>query len=711
MTLSANLLKEGTSIKIKPSLKVRDFMRPEFWTLTEDGTLSEVIDIIMNKKIDSVPIVSESEKLIGLVTRTQLIRELVKGSDLNTKVTEFMLTEVYTADPDDEVEVLISVNTGNLPIVRNGYVVGLVTLSDTVRAYFSSLLAIRQELHAILDSTPNGIITIDEEGYVILANKACTDFFGLPLGQIIGKSMSSIIPHSELSNVLYTGEVAIGKKVKYQDKVFISNHGPVISNDKVIGAVSVFQDISDVKLILDELDYTKKMKEELDAIIDCSFDGILMADEKGIIIRANEAYSRITGVPREQIIGKTGRQLSEEGLLTQSVSEMVIDCQESVTLVEDNQNGHTVVRTGNPVFDGHGELYRIVVNIRDITELNHVKHELQQVLGLTQLYQNELNKLSLIDQYVFRSPKSRDMVDLCVRLGLVDATVLIQGESGVGKEIAANIIHSNSSRREKPFISINCAAIPENLLESELFGYSPGAFTGAGKEGKAGIFEIAHGGTLFLDEIAELPLLLQGKLLRAIQQREITRVGSTKPMRVNVRIIAATNRDLEEMVASKHFRKDLYYRLNVVPIIVPPLRERKVEVPFLINHFLGIFNAKYGLNRRLDERAISDLMNYDWPGNIRELENLIERVVITSNVDVIKHIDIVPTDRSHARSDLESFFDGQTLKKAVDQVEENMIRRALESGGTTRKAAEILGVSQPTIVRKAARYNITIDDN
>jgi PAS domain S-box-containing protein len=637
--VSHDLLEEGKNIKISSSLKVKDFMRTNPWILTEEDTLQSAGDIIINKKIDGVPIVNVDGTLSGLVTKTQLLREILQGTDLNTPVKNCMLTDVFTIDPDDDVSALIRVSIGNLPVVRGGNVQGIVTLSDTVRAYFSSLMAIREELDTIIDSTHNGIITINENGIIILVNRATEDFFKTPRYQIIGQHIAKFLPAGDLIEVLDTGREMLGEKVVFKDKVFISNHSPVISNNQIIGAVAVFQDISDLEQISEELEYTKRMKEELDAIIESSFDAIYITDGEGITLRVNEAYSRMSGIPREAFLGKTLEELVDEGSMRHSTVPLVLKRKERVTTLCE-KNGHKLLKTGSPIFDNSGRISRVVMNIRDITELDQLKTDLEQARNLSQHYQEELTKYNMVDKYIIRSPKSRDLLDLCIRLGRVDTTVLIQGESGVGKEIAANIIHSNSARGKKPLISINCAAIPENLLESELFGYSPGAFTGANKHGKAGIFETANAGTLFLDEVAELPLTLQGKLLRAIQQREITRVGSTEPTSIDVRIIAATNRDLEQMVALKKFRKDLYYRLNVVPVTVPPLRERKVEIPFLVNHFLEIFNSKYGLNKRIDERVIKNLMNYNWPGNVRELENLIERLVVTSPTDIIKKVDL-----------------------------------------------------------------------
>ena len=290
-----------------------------------------------------------------------------------------------------------------------------------------------------------------------------------------------------------------------------------------------------------------------------------------------------------------------------------------------------------------------------------------------------------------------------------DATILILGETGVGKELVARYIHKNSLRNKAPFIKVNTAAIPENLLESELFGYEKGAFTDAKTTGKPGMFELADTGTIFLDEIGDLPLRLQAKLLRVLQDKEVTRIGGTKTQRLDLRIIAATNRDLGELVKKGAFREDVYYRLNVIPLHIPPLRVRKEEIPFLAKHFLAAFNKKYDRSKTLTDPTMEALMQYPWPGNVRELKNLIERWVVIGNDNIITQ-DLFTGHRegrlphsSTKRSDQEV-----RLKEALSQLEKLMVSKALVTQGSTRKAARSLGVSQPTIIRKARKYGIEI---
>ena len=706
VSIVSDLIRDGTNIIVKSTLKVRDFMRPDPYTLTVNHTLQDSLEIILNHRIDGVPIVGDDGHLVGLVTKTMVLRELFHSRPLSHPLRDIMRSDIAVTGPDEDVSTLITVSVGNLPVVDNGRVVGIVTLSDTIRAYFSTVLKLKEELRTIIDSMHNGLISVNEEGNIVLFNTAAEKLMQVSRDQVVGQPITSVIPDSRLTEVLKTGRRESGK-LSFQGRPLISNRTPIISNNKIIGAVAVFQDISELELISEELSYTKQMKEELDAIIESSYDGIYVTDGQGNTIRVNEAYCRITGLRVDELVGRSIRDLVEEGVIKQSATLAVLEKRERVTVSQELKNGNTILVTGNPIFNEAGEIVRVVTNARDLSELYRLRHQLQQAENLTQHFQVELNRYKLQDEYVIHSQKMKDLMELSTRLGQVDTTVLIQGESGVGKEVIARTIHHYSQRSNRPLISVNCAAIPENLLESELFGYAPGAFTGAKKEGKPGIFEIAHRGTLFLDEIGDLPLHLQSKLLRVIQQREINRIGSTAPIKIDVRLIAATNRDLWEMVLRKEFRRDLFYRLNVIPVYVPPLRDRKEEIPFLAAFYLKKFNDKYGFNKRLDEKAITAMINYDWPGNVRELENLVERLVVTHAGDVIRDIGL-PGTQPPGDDKITFSSSIPQLKDAVEELEKRLIQESLHRLGSTRKAAAELGVSQPTIVRKAARYGISL---
>ncbi len=689
-------------------MKIRDIMTTNPVTLTGLQTLREAARMFIDKRIDGAPIINENGDLEGLITKSHVLRAASEGTDMDVPISMVMERQVTFVTPDHELDNLLNIEVGRLPVIENGRLVGIVTRSDLARAYYSSARDLEQEMAAVISSVHNAIVTVDQYGKVRVFNAAAEKLFGVSADEVVGQPLTTILPQSTLARIVETGRTEFSQKLIYDDRTLVSNRTPINVDGNIIGAVAVIQDISELEQISQELKSTRELKEELDAIINSSFDGMYITDGQGTTLRINEAYSRITGIRKEEVVGKTMDELVNDGVYDQSVTVLVMERKEPVTISQEVRTGKSVLVTGNPIFDEQGNLFRVVTNVRDITELNSLRQQLEHAMGLRMHYEEQLSRYHITDNYIIRSQKSRDMIDLILRLGQVDSTVLIQGESGVGKELVAEILHSNSLRKDKPLVRINCGAIPESLLESELFGYEDGAFTGAKKGGKMGIFEIANMGTLFLDEIGELPLQLQVKLLRVIQEKELTRVGGTKPIKVDVRLIAATNRDLWDMVSKNLFRKDLFYRLNVVPVNVPPLRERKEEIPAFAAHFVRLFNRRYELNKRLDRSVIEKLIEYDWPGNVRELENVIERALVTTPGEVIMNI-VLPNDDTEMNQTVERErvpIGHKHLKPAVEALEKHMIYHALSELRSTRKAAVELGVSQPTIVRKAARYGI-----
>ncbi len=466
--------------------------------------------------------------------------------------------------------------------------------------------------------------------------------------------------------------------------------------------------------ILRELEKAREKARELDAILEWSHDGIWIMDGKGVTLRVSKSWEDFAGIKREHLIGRSVYDIVREGYYSDSAAIHVMQELKPVSIIYETRTGRRALVTGNPVFNEDGSIWRIVSNIRDVTELLSIKEELEKTQGVAQRFQEEIRLLReqqlQSDGVVIRSCAMTDMVNLAGRAAQADATILITGDSGTGKEVIARLIHKLSKRSEGPYIKINCGAIPEALLESELFGYEGGSFTGARRQGKPGLFEMAEGGTLFLDEIGEMPLQLQSKLLLAIQDRQIYRVGGTAPLDLNVRIVAATNRDLKKMVLDGQFRGDLYYRLNVVPLAIPPLRERKEDIIPLAFHFLDRFNKKYNLNKRYAPRVVELMAAYSWPGNVRELENLTERLIVTSPGEEIDDKQL-PEDFKR-EIEVTGAVTGEltTLKKATENLEKLLLKQALERYGTTRKAAVALGVAQPTVVRKAQKYGLRTRD-
>ncbi len=697
-------------------MKLSDIMSTDPVTLTLAHTIREASRVFIDHEIDGAPVIDEHGRMAGLLTKSHLYRVLAGDGDPNATVGQIMTTSVLTGHPDEKVRNLIKRSVGRLPVVDQDKVVGMITRSDLAYAYFNSFIYLSNELQTILDSTHNLIVAIDKNARITLVNRAAENFLDIKSTDVLGREIMQVIPNSGLVETLVTGCPRPVQKIMLKNSLFISNRTPILEDGEIIGAVAVLQDISELENISRELENVKELNREMDAIIESSYDGLYLTNGQGITLRVNEAFEKLTGVPAIEMVGLNVEDLvRERGIVSESVSALVLKQGKPVTIMQRTLAGRTALTTGTPVFDRKGRIFRVVSNVRDITELMQLKQQLVQAQGLSKHYESELRALQMqydTEKLIVGSRIMKELLDNVTRIAQVKSTVLITGESGTGKELIAEIIHTNSPRRKGPFIKINCGAIASNLLESELFGYDPGAFTGAKKGGRAGYFELAVGGTILLDEISELPFSLQANLLRVIQNKEIMRVGGEKTIPVDVRIIAATNRDVGQLVANNQFREDLYYRLNVVPVEVPPLRARKEEIPLLAAHFIKLFNKKYDMHKELFPDVIDILMNYDWPGNVRELENVIERLVVTIPRDVLTGEDLPNNLKNFMRKDVHPQISVEgvlPLKEAVEFVEREIISHAYSRYRATREVARHLGIDPSTVLRKAAKYGITAE--
>lgn len=465
------------------------------------------------------------------------------------------------------------------------------------------------------------------------------------------------------------------------------------------------EDKTSIDKLIKNLDELESLNRDLMGMIENSYDGFAVLDGDTQLLLLNPAFERVMGLKKSETLGRKTRDLVKEGVSDTAASLKVIESGKPQTVLLRTKAGRQVLSTGVPVFDRDGKISRIYCNLRDITELNQLKEKYQQSQKLISKYLIELQEVkkarSLKSEFVAHSKQMTEILETAFRIAMVDATVLILGESGVGKELVARMIHEASPRADTGvFVKINCAAIPAELLESELFGYEAGAFTGASREGKPGYFEIADKGTLLLDEIADLSPGLQVKLLSVIQDQEVTRLGDTRPKKVDVRLLAATDQDLEKMVRTGKFREALYYRLNVVPLTIPPLRERRDDIPFLLVHFLEKYNEKYGFKKRLSKGVIEALTAHQWPGNIRELSNLVEHLVVLSDEDTI--------EIEHLPKKLHNFHEKNTetprqmvsLKKEMEAYELEVVSRVVAQSKTLEEAAHILGISLSTLTRR-----------
>lgn len=474
--------------------------------------------------------------------------------------------------------------------------------------------------------------------------------------------------------------------------------------EEIIHKIDALKSDLEQNLVYDYIDF-EEICEKLP-------DAIYVADKNGTTIYVNECYTKLSGITKDEVVGENVHHINrEKRLYTNGVVPTILKAKKRAEVIGVMKKTNTTVHiSGFPIFDETHELKYAVACDRDIQQLETAKDQLLQLKAAMSKKESEnaYLKAQQIQQseVIFKSDQMYQAVSTALAVAPTDATVLITGESGTGKEVITNQIYQASNRVGKPFLKVNCAAIPDTLMESELFGYEPGSFTGASKSGKTGIFELANGGTLMLDEIGEMSIQMQTKLLRVLQNHEIRKIGGHKPIPVNVRIIAATNRDLLECIKEHTFREDLYYRLNVVPIQLVPLRERKSDIKILFQHFFEKYSKKYNKNIEISNDALQLLEKYNWPGNIRELENVTERLIVINQNNIIGRntISMVLGIQDTLQPDQsENEFD---LKASTIAFEKRIIEKALDKFQTKRKAAAALGIDHSTLVKKCQRYHI-----
>ncbi len=688
----------------------KDIMQLCHGSLSPGDPLSSAIQLFQKLKVGALPVFNDKNKLVGAVTPESIM--FSAAFNLQSSVEGF-LVEAGLVKDTVSVEKLHAGGDCRVFVVKGKNFFGIIT-KNMIDQYMSKKLANKNTLlQNILESIHYAIISIDSGEKVTYLNRPAENILRTSKASAIGRHISKVVTSSGFLDVLRRGisQINYEHTTKYfnSTKSFISHRTPIFEDKKVVGAVSIFQSIDELDSISHKLKTFEQLNKELEALIEASYDGILIANPDNIILRANKAYWRLNGENNATIVTAPDKaRLS--GIQKKLVADVI--AKKEIVNSAINTSHSQLLLTGTPVWDSEGNLFRILVNIRDLTELNSLRMQLARSHELALRYHEEVSnlkeKILKREGLVIHSLPMRRILDLALRVAQVDSTILILGESGVGKGVLARIIHENSRRNKNPYVEINCGAIPEGLLESELFGYEAGSFTGSNKKGHIGLFEVANNGTILLDEIGDLPLPLQVKLLKAIQDKEIYRIGGSRPIQINVRILAATNKDLKNMVEKGLFREDLYFRLNVIPLTVPPLRDRKDEIISLAETFVSKFNKAYGMKKELSQEVIDYFLDYNWPGNVRELENVVERILVTSPHKKVTLYDF-PLQFKKEPEGINPILVNNLipLKRAIAEVERQLIIKAVKECGSTHKAAKALDVNQSTIVRKIQKYNHT----
>ncbi len=564
-------------------------------------------------------------------------------------------------------------------------------------------------LGLVLDSMASGVIAIDREGTILVFNEAAERLLGVEKEQVLGRNLLSVVPNAGLMNVLRTGEPEQGRPQRIGDLTVITSRSPVFRHGELIGAVSLFQDVTEMEKMSRELDSTRALVRTLEEVLSGAGEWMVVVDGNGIVTMISEEYAKFNGTTVAEAVGKHVTDVVEN-------TRMHIVARTGVAEIGERQkiHGRALIVNRIPLKDGErviGAYGRVV--FKTVGQLRELASKMDLLESKVKYYEEELTNLRGA-RHTFASIVGTGAAiaaakEEAERASRTDSTVLLRGETGTGKELFAHAIHEAGPRRAGPFIKLNCAAVPADLFESELFGYEEGAFTGARKGGKPGKFELAAGGSLFLDEIGDMPLPMQAKLLRTLQEREVDRLGGTVSRRVDLRLIAATSRNLEELVGRGAFRADLYYRVNVIPIRIPPLRERPEDLRAIAESFLALLSADTGEpKKRLSGELLEILRAHPWPGNVRELQNVLERAVAMSPGEALlpEHAPALLLRSAHgARKEV---IPG-TLASAKAEAERAAILSALAaSGGNRTKAAGMLRIHRVKLYEKMKRYGITI---
>lgn len=554
----------------------------------------------------------------------------------------------------------------------------------------------------LMDALPCELVVIDKAGKILKANREYCEAKGVSPDKICGVDVRKFSNSQQLVNALdYPTETKLIFR-ENDDLVILSN---IFSGRGIKGALEMrFHNYGAGSAGYMELNYSS-IAEDIHKLFETNWDVIYASDGDGITLEVSSAANSIWGVDAKFLVGKSVYDLEREKIYYPSITRMVLESKRRVQAIQTTATGKKLLVMGTPIQNEAGKIIRVINTSRIIPNENDLSKELEETRLLLDGYKRELalNRLDKEDgAFIAASPEMQKVFERAMKVSETDVAVLITGESGVGKEVLANLIATKSRRADKPYIKINCSAIPPTLFESELFGYERGAFTGAERNGKLGLFELANHGTLFLDEISEIPINMQAKFLRVLQEKEFMRVGGTKTKTLDVRIIAATNKDLLQEIERGNFRKDLYYRLNVVQIYVPPLRERRDDILPLSLAFLGKYNRKYNLDCKFSPEIMDAFFRYSWDGNVRELQHAVERMVVLSPQSLIE-VESLPEVIAKERGEVIHVSEIIPLKDAQRILEEKLLAMARKKYKTTTAIAEVLGVNQSTISRKLSK--------
>jgi len=674
--------------------------------LTPNNSFFEAVEMMKNTKLNTIPVINSTGKLIGVFTRSSLYQMLMADLDKDTLISDYIRQDIGTILEDVNTDLLGSfimksrVGTG-IVVNKQGEPIGLVTKTDAVMNYVQETQFLKEKLEKVLYTSNLGAIMTDENKMIIFVNERCAKMIGKAEADILQQNLDAIIPNCKEMN----SEKETTFRMRFQSEHFIVRLSKYNVSDDKQGYITLLQNVSELENLAQELETEKKWKTILQSVINNAYDGLVMINEKEEVIFISPSLIELFDIEASKINKGPVKNILPQLQLEQVLQTGVAQVSSFLEVKGIKYMVHRIPVFQDKVMIGAiGKIvYRQLLEVRELLK-NFENHEKKTVKSKGKI---ETSRFTF-KQILTNEPLMEKLMRSGMKAAKGKTTILIRGESGTGKELFAHAIHSSSLYGKGPFITVNCAAIPEHLLESEFFGYEEGAFSGAKTKGKIGKFDMAHGGTLFLDEVGDMSLQLQAKLLRVLQEREFYRVGGTERIQVDVRIIAATNRPIEKMVAKGEFREDLFYRLNVISFEIPPLRKRKKDILLLSEQFIGELNKQNGTSvTGWDPMFEQAIIEYDWPGNVRELRNVWERAMIFAENGKVQLTDLPDYVIKKVGYDLFLDEEGETFEQPLlEKAEQLAIQKALNlSNGNKSKACLLLGISRSVLYDKLKKYD------
>ncbi|PID20213.1 hypothetical protein CSV61_15760 [Sporosarcina sp. P3] len=702
-------------------IRVHQLASSNFIKVSNDATAKDVMKLFLNRKQD-IACVYKHEHFLGIVTKYSLYRLLLENEAFDAVIEPVIIKNVVTLNENDYLiygkKLLIEKNIAHAVVLNEaGHVTGILATAEVISGLITDTKSSANQLSSLVNSLEDGIISVNLEMRITSVNTAAVTIIEIQKDEFLNLSILDI-SHTLFKNLKdsITTKKSFVKKVSFSKATTIATFIPIIEWDVVIGAIVVLKEITELEKIAKELKTTKSIEKTLDSALELSYDGVLITDSEGIITRANHGILSLLGYQSTKEVINQHIKI----LLPEIPADKSILHNESIAGELLQIKGQQAILSQMPIIEEGktiGAIFKFI--FKQLEDWKDLLQQMERLETEISYYRGELLKVSLENNpfglIISKNKQINSLKNDAYTAAQSFSNILLTGESGTGKELFAAGIHQ-ASGRPGAFITVNCGAIPEELLESEFFGYADGAFTGAKKGGKPGKFELAKSGTLFLDEIGDMPLSLQVKILRVLQEKEFEAVGGIKTIQADVRILAATNKDLLAMVQDGSFRRDLYYRLHVIQLHIPPLRERLEDLSLLSEHFINKFKSKtYKQINGITNEALEKLAQHKWPGNVRELENVLERAFhfTASNwIDAENiHLDqsrIQPIElpqQEVRQSPLQS--NGLNRKELINNTEKSLLIEALtKTDGNRTKAAEMLGISRSSLYYRIEKFQI-----